>query len=368
MGKHAGNFLSSILPRDIGIPLASPDLVALLRWSREPEAGERYRASSVDFRAAALEWIEDAAGFAAVCLLRSLSDATNPAAVALGLACGVLFHPDVGTDTAVIQSRVRMERFLGNYSIGPADAAAWANASAVVATSLVNESPPAIGVLARQLDEVLQTLLVGAHAALSAWSQLGFDSLIERVGSLLLNATRTQSRTHLEEARRFRDVLRKSRLAGQHMPRLNRLDMCLRLCAWLTSSTREVEIQSLPDAITRYLGEESYVDWARSSLIGGDPSPALSDAIALILRTVGIHREKFNAAFAHLLRGWSSGDPSSAKITPIQELLSRAVAPAGETKPVLLIVLDGMSAAVFNELVTDLVTNDWRVLAPSQVC
>ena len=50
-------------------------------------------------------------------------------------------------------------------------------------------------------------------------------------------------------------------------------------------------------------------------------------------------------------------------IVPVEQILERIVAKIASVKPVLVVVIDGMSVAVFRELMDDVLGHDWMLLA-----
>lgn len=363
----AEQFWGHLLSRTWGMPRGTPDLTGLLRWTLDPRSGDKFRCSYSEVRDAALAWIEQCAGSAARDILRSFVEAGNPKPIVLGLACGVLFDVSVDRDTSASQARIRIERFLGQQAIAADRAAQWSNASLAVMDTLAAETPTLARTLSRELDELLGLLQVTEHASLSPWSQLGLDASFEALGIAIQAFITTPTRDALRDLYRRTDTLRACRLTGHQPDRITRAEMVVRLCSWLQNNnvrSGDAPPRSLPDAVEQYLIDQSFVDWARTWLYSSDPAPALAKAIRQLLQTTSPHRNRFNERYAGMLGAWTPSQDIAGKLTPIHRVLSRFVAPAGDAAPVLLIVLDGMSAAVFNELVTDLSTSGWRSIAP----
>lgn len=359
-------FWTHLLSRMWAMPTGTPDLIAVIRWTLDSAACQRYRDSGEEFREAASRWIEAIAGPAVCAIFRSINDPSNPAAITLGLACGVLYHPSAKSNQSISQARVRFERFLGHAPISAEDASRWAAAAAVVMNDLATQAPAETVRLSRQLDDLLQTLQATELAALSSWSQLGFDAGIAGFAKELRRflSTAASSEGHVALIR-LAESIEQNRLASHNSGRVVRVRMAVRLCAWLLVA-REPESapRSLPDAIDHYLGELSYVDWARTCLCNGDPSPELAEAFRELLQAITRRRARFNEYFAGLLAAWTPSQDPSGGLIPVHRVLADLVAPAGDNRPVLLVVLDGMSAAVFNELNADLSAQGWRSITP----
>src|SRR5262249_2568238 len=124
---------------------------------------------------------------------------------------------------------------------------------------------------------------------------------------------------------------------------------------------------SLTEAACRYLADGGFADWARSRVWDGDPRPALAAACRRIAERVAQAREEGNRRFAKRLAGWTALGSSSDAIVPVEEVLVRVVAPLAEQTAVLMIVVDGMSVAVFQELMADLIGRGWAELGGGDV-
>jgi hypothetical protein len=112
-----------------------------------------------------------------------------------------------------------------------------------------------------------------------------------------------------------------------------------------------------------HLAEGGFVDWARLTLRSGDPVRELSGAYATLFDSAASIRERESRRFAELLQDWTASKTSDETIVPVEQLLDRIVAPIATHKPVLVIVVDGMSVAVFRELMADVLGQDWVLLA-----
>jgi len=185
----------------------------------------------------------------------------------------------------------------------------------------------------------------GKQLSLSiAGSKFDFETLIEARNSI------SQHDRHSRERRR-----------------LERVDMAMRLVRWLGESQSRDDVKSLADAACRHLSESGYIDWARLTLRSGDPVRELSEAYAQLFEKVTTAREVDSLRFAELLRDWTAAKSTDETIVPVEQVLERMVAPIASAKPVLVVVIDGMSVAVFRELMADVLGHDWVLLAEEGV-
>jgi hypothetical protein len=145
---------------------------------------------------------------------------------------------------------------------------------------------------------------------------------------------------------------------------MERVEMALRLVRWLKAVAGTAEPGSLAQAASLYLEHGSFVDWARSVLRAGDPVRALSEGYARLLARVTEQREATNRVFAELLRDQTASGGNLADPLPVEQVLNQLVAPLAAQAPILLVLLDGMSAAVARELLADVTRLDWVSLGP----
>ena len=99
-------------------------------------------------------------------------------------------------------------------------------------------------------------------------------------------------------------------------------------------------------------------------LRSGDPVPELSRAYARLFDEVTKIREDQSREFAALLRDWTAAGSTGDDVIPVERVLEQIVAPLAAKKPVLVIVIDGMSVAVCRELLADVTRLDWASLGP----
>jgi len=88
---------------------------------------------------------------------------------------------------------------------------------------------------------------------------------------------------------------------------------------------------------------------------GGEGRAELADAFANLAGAVAAWRESQNEQFARSLVGWTAASSKPQTVLPIESVLDEVVIPLADQTPILLLVIDGMSFAVFRELLDDLV-------------
>jgi hypothetical protein len=143
---------------------------------------------------------------------------------------------------------------------------------------------------------------------------------------------------------------------------IERMDMALRLLRWMGAPTKAAT--SFASAVREYVREGGFVDWAPQVLRGGETVPELAQAHAELIARVTEAREEQNWVFASLLRDALAAGSLPEDVPGVEQVLDRVVAPLAAAAPVLLLVFDGMSQAVFREILDELTRTGWLELRP----
>ena len=353
-----------VLDHYLGLSGYSLDLLAVLKWSIDPTNVERFCSAPQVIQEATSEWLVATAGptVAAVlnCAARASKSNGLAEALPLGLAAGVVFNKSAKgkLDRAIGQIEARyFDGKAPEYSI----VERWSAAATEVVRLQLNDVRVKQSLLQRA-DEILREVGADAFAYLSDTSPIGFDSRLADFGKQLSKSI-AGSKFDFETLIEARNSISQHDRHSRERRRLERVDMAMRLVRWLGESQSGDEVKSLADAASRHLSEGGYIDWARLTLRSGDPVRELSEAYAKLFGKVTTAREVDSLRFAELLRDWVAAKSTDATIVPVEQVLERMVAPIAATKPVLVVVIDGMSVAVFRELMADVLGHDWVLLA-----
>jgi len=355
-----------LLARELNLRPERPDLSALLTWSVERENAARWQQASAPFREAAMEWIDETSGPAAVVILRAVLASEQPDAAPIGLVLGVVFDESVAGKLDRAAGRME-ERYLGGESLDRNVIARWhATATEVVTVQLAARPRQCHGLLERA-DEILADVQADNFAWLSRTSPLGFDQRMARYGGALLDALKIQPVAVPAGLLELRDAIKNHNEAfqRQHRRRIERVEMSLRLLRWLARVQKQGldRLSSLAAAAQWYLDEGSFVDWARVVLLTEEPRRELSQAYAHLVNEVNLVREKAARRFAELLCDWTAAGSTGEDVVPVERVLDEVVGPLAAEAPVLFIVADGMSGAVCRELLEDITRgNDWTLV------
>jgi hypothetical protein len=353
---------SLLLAQRLGLSVARPDLAAILRWSLDTSNIERYRNLPEAFRTAAAEWLVQVAGITAQPVLGCLLSKT-PEPLPIGLAAQVIYDARAAGKLEKALGRFE-ERYLGGASLSPADVDRWSAAARDVVRLQLGTTRER-DTLLKRADAILREVQGEKLAALSEVLPSGFDQRLENFGRLLKEALTHGMGEPLVAA--FDAVLAHDQAEREDRARVDRVHMAMRLLRWLKKQkqTPAARPQSFADAAEQYVREGGFVDWARLRLRTGDPVSELSDAYNQLFSKVTGLQEEQARLFAELLRDWTASGTNGDALVPVESALDAIVAPLAEQAPVLLVVMDGMSVAVFHELVGDIARRDWIALCQS---
>ncbi len=338
-----------------------PDLHAILKWSTDGDRVLRLRRADKDFQSAVIDWLTRQCGAAAQIILECAIRLDQPEVLPIGLAAGVVFHPD--SAVKLERAAIRMEeRFFNRQRPSQDVLQSWAAAATHVVRMQFEPSHPKRQLLERA-DQILKELEAEKYSFLSDTSPVGFDQRLARFGKALKSTLASAKITSTEHLVELREDLHHHDQRESETRRLQRVDMALRLVKWLT--TPAPETRSLAEAARYHLLEGGFVDWARYCMRTPDPVRELAEACRSLFEKVTARQMVQSQRFAKALASWTKDSGSVADIIPVEQVLDRVIAPLAQQTSVLVIVLDGMSVAVFQEILSDIPAHEWQLLAPA---
>jgi hypothetical protein len=349
----------SCLEHAVGLLDARPDVGALLAWTAGEGNLDRFEALSQATRDKILEKVANEGGSAAALVARAVSAGHGADALAIGLVCGVVFAR-AGPSDSLRDAAVRLEPAFGGSKIAPDAGTMLAEAAGRVIARL---DGPSAQRHQEQAYVWLETVRATEHAGLSRALAAGLEARIVTAAEAIAQAAESGGTQVSASASRLVRLALEHERAADHRARLERLEMAVRLCRWLSGKRRTTP--GFGSAANAYAEEGGYVDWARSLLRAGDSVPAVATAYARLRELAGIRREEENSGFADLLRDWNAGGAGGNEALPIERVLDSIVAPLAADAPVLLLVLDGLSFAVARPLVADIGRRGWIELSPA---
>lgn len=371
--------LGGVLTRDhafgsvaaVHLGLTDPivDVSSVLAWTTEPALAVRVS----DLRTlagnpvadAVLDWAAGCTGAISPAVLHLLGGGEARDVVPLGLVAGLLAEArDNGT---VEESRVardaliRMEPRTGGTTLPTASLASWAVESSAVVTGMLR-SP--IG------QAVAQTLLARADGLLTAFRADGLaggsdllpSGLTQRFAALaaeLRSSTSGVSAGDPDRALVSLDALARverawARVAAHHLAgsddrRTSAFHAAVRLARWLASPS-SVDSTGLASRVRRHADQDAWADSAANDAASGVSDPELGAGLAAALAAARTRRAAHDTAFADALAAYTRDDLSDQNVLCIENLLPEVIMPLAREVPMLLLVLDGMSAGVGAEV------------------
>ncbi|RLS38544.1 MAG: BREX-2 system phosphatase PglZ [Planctomycetota bacterium] len=348
-----------------GLREARADLPSLLHWSLHPEVPLRLRQTEPVLMAAAIDWLTGTAGNPARAVVELMGRPVQINAMAMGLVLGVLSHPEATGRLEGALTRLEERYFAGKLPTS-AILHKWAAAATEAMTTLQQGDARQSRQVQERADALLLELKAGLFVHLSDATPWGLQCRLERLGAALtdrLQQARWKEMPTLEPLVR---QAREHRLFGEDPRRGDRLDMALRLMRWLADcQTRPLPAwQSLAEGAAWHQREGGRLDWARRVLRAGDPVKELAEAGTLLAEAVARRQAELSRQFAVLLVDRTAANSVGPDLLGVEQVLDQVVAPLVQKGPVLLVVIDGMSAAVCQELLADLTRLDWEAVCP----
>jgi PglZ domain len=354
-----------LAPEDIDAP-------SLLRWSTLPFAQEAFDRLPGAERSGLLTWLGNELGQPAAVLSALLSAGRASDAFPLGLVCDAVWSAD-GPDA--LRGQGRIEQYLGAAHLDAAAMRSYAQATTRTLAGLLSaaNTREAEAVSARQcanrvLDRAEELLLGFAMAELGRFSNTlrsGFEHRLGTVATSLRTALDKPGEGSLAAAAAAVDRLAAHHLAVDYRHRVTRTRMALRLIRWLASAIGAPA--SVAGAIDEQIAQWGWVDLAADQVWAGENrNTGLARVYRDIAEAVRQRRSDLDRAFASQLAAWTSGGGEPGELLTVEAVLPTVVAPLvrAAERPVLVIVIDGMSAAVAAELAEDMTSNGWLEYDP----
>jgi hypothetical protein len=346
----------------LGLSAVDLDGPALLRWSALPAAVEAFDRLASAERDGLTTWLAAEFGRPARVLVTLLGAGRAADALPLGLVCAAVWSAE---DPDALRAQGRIEQYAGNGQLDADSVRGYAAAATAVVESLLQagdgtpDRRTAVAVLDRAEELLVQ---FGATSAVrrSTTLRAGYEHRADRVAATLLAALADPAPSRLGAAGAAVDELAAHHLATGQAHRVERARMALRLVRWL--GTPGDGPTSVADAVARQVNEWGWVDRALAhAWTGEDVNPRLKQALRDCYQRGQQRRRQLDRAFAERLAAWTAAPTPPGGMLTVEHLLDRVVAPVirHSDRGVLLVVLDGMSAAVAADLAEDLTRQHW---------
>lgn len=344
--------LETCLVKLLGLGETELDLETLL------QAVERgvpaWQALPEEQQAVFRRYLADRLGTVALAVLGAVGVGNSHAVVALGLVCEVLF-PSIGAVPEELRdARVRLEPRLGGQRLSREDGLRWAEAAGrcVLAMDLAMDNAHRHAVF-RMADDLLNALgaerFIGASSVLPQALDRRLEALAEAVRSFL------KKDAALPGVVDAADRVAAHRLIPPGHPGPETARMVVRLCRREAGSATG---RAPASEVEEYRCHGAWEDWARRDLRTVRPE-TLARAVDRLLDRVAARRAQSDRRFAEQLARRALDDAHPDGVLPVEHALKQIAAPLAEARPMVMLVLDGMSRDVYLPIALELLRGGW---------
>ncbi|MCA1186176.1 MULTISPECIES: BREX-2 system phosphatase PglZ [unclassified Saccharopolyspora] len=333
---------------------------SLLEWSRTSSAS-RFAGLAAAERDGIAAWLTDTVGSAATVLLRLVDQGRAADAMPLGVVAAVATGPN-----PPVEAGLALGGLLGGVH-GPQLRAFTEAVRGTLERWMGQIEHPRHGDAARRrvLEIAERADELAASAGLT--EALRDDTFVPSAFTARLRALGTAVSgpgAAIVEAERALNAVGDHVVARLRPDRVRAAEMAVRLLRW--SREPDVDTKSVAADITRYVTDTAWVDRGLQALWHGDPSGDLvvGQAYRALWQEVRQRRDRLDEGFAQRLAAWAphASTVGSDGVLLIEQVLPEIAAPVARRAAPLIVVLDGMSAAVaarFGEELTE-----WTEVSP----
>lgn len=374
---------------DLGRELPDPGIDDVLRRAIRADQSTRIRElrnQAGDVIAdATLDWLARRCGRAQPLVSRLLASDRFADLVPLGLASRAVLACPEGSEPWVL---LRVQQ-LEVEEVASVQVKTLVEAAEQVTRDILRgnseESQRDVGRVLTRADALVAELRADAGVHDSSVLRRSLTAHLGTLGDALHQATQystqnlTQVDAPLTDRSRLDDVERalanvESHALAHHKDerRVSRAKDGVRLTRWLAADLTSIEgaqSGSFADHMRRHRDHDAWIDRAYDDAWRGVGDEALSKGLESVLAAVRLRRAAHDRRFAEELAvAAQSRDALPDDVIPLEDVIARTVVPlAREPRPVLLIVADGMSAAVGSEILDDIEhrNDSWLECLPS---
>ena len=335
---------------------ARMDAAALLEWTQNQFRVSAFKRLPRDDRDGLAEWLRESVGPVARAVFAMLEHAEVADAVPVGLALRALAEPGARRRRAQATALVRVEeRFFGGHSPDDKDLRAFSEA----AESLIgrwSDGPHAVlaGELCARAQQILTELGASDLAASSPILDAGFEARLASLADVLTGLLPEPLPIDTRGVEDAIDLVTDHVRAKAHEEECAAAEAAVSLARWLAIT--EAVPSTLADGAMRMLRDWAWADRALAVVAGGGSGRVLklTAAYTLLCETVANRRASLDRTFAQKLAVWTEVSASTDELLLVENVLERIARPVAERRLPLIIVLDGMSAAVGCQLAEDI--------------
>ena len=389
----AGTGTDGLVADDVAL-----DAAGLLEWTRDEAAVARFLGLRAEERAGLADWLSQSIGPVARVTFGMLGHTDITDAIPFGLAAAELYDvpgngasngggPGSGASTSrgshgrtsgrsvagngaagmtgdsAALARVRAEeRFFGGQAPDTGDLARFAEAaeSLVVRWTDAGHADWA-DPMCERAERILADLGAAELAGASNVLEAGFDARLAALADELGRILPAPLPVDLGPAEAALNHLCEHRRASPHAEETRAAAAAVRLTRWLAADgDPPTALSTLAGVGTLAIRSWAWADRALALVRNADPVrvPRLAAVYAAVGQAARERRTELDRVFAQRLASWTEASGVSGDLLLAENILARIARPVAERQAPLVIVLDGMSAAVACELAEE-ITADW---------
>lgn len=326
----------------------------LLVWSKDARARQRWRSQSPEVRQVITEWAAQSLGPVARVALDIGGSEGLVDGVTVGLAADVLWPEDGQPPLEAAEARSRAEKYLGGRVLTQAEARLLADSARTLTLRMGREVGRA-GVLNRA-QQLLADIGWAEGARRSTLLPLGYEARQTRFAEALDAGADVEAR--------FSELLEHEAAVAERRRDTQRAQMAVRLWRWLRAGPG-ADPPTLAEALARQVQVDGWVDYALGDVSAGSNDERLASAYSRLCSVVMERRKEHDLQFAALLASATQREAELDGVQLLESLVQDQVVPLSKKAPVLMIVIDGMSAAVSDELGESCAGLGWQEVVPA---
>ena len=347
----------------LGFSTGAPDLRELLAWTEHETLVHEFRSLPGPCLEAHVARLAETTGASGEAVLRIVRSGRGALAVAAGLLGEVLFGGEAnGADLETARALGRLEAMLlGGATMSREAGRAWHRQAAErLARERGEEGGTPVEIVLERAESLAKEVGISTTPNLlrrSSWLPSAWDLRLADWVEAFERALEERSQRTLSALGGMSRALAGHRLAASRAAVMGAIQSMERLASWVASEPKAAE--SLAEAIESFRTESSFVDRERARLASAVLSPEILGLRQRLLERVTDRREHENACFAERLVSSMEGDAPPTGVVPVERVLYDVVAPLAAKAPVLVLLFDGMSLAIYRELAGDLARLGW---------
>ena len=280
----------------------------------------------------------------------------------LGLVIQLILTHSQPNESATMLVRLE-ERYLGRKRPDNSSMTAFGDAAVRFTQRILSQSGAASAAKIQRAMERAQRILHELDCpALSLHSDLlprGHQLRVEKLATALQNYLSGGSTSDWQQVE---DCLRhvNAHQQAESVEQKQRVNVPVALARWLRFKAPELaKIKHAPALMRTYRTNGGFVDFIRARLWSGDTVTKLSDTYELLLAQTREQLEAANERFASDIEGLARGDELPTDLEYVENAIEKLIAPLVRQQPVLMLVMDGMSQAVWRELADNFFHQNW---------